>query len=254
MDNNSGAPQIVLVMNEIDAINFQKQGLEIPGCRVIAFDNEFNNEDGFVLSLGKSGLLVDSNVLIKDPYSSTLTYHPLDSASVEIHAEYFKRYATILSFLGATRVQVTEAKAIGEENSIGGSAGVEVNAQGGNASGKWTKSSREENLMSLDLSFEHRVNLPEARKMIERFSLQNDKELCRIMNAVEAGAVHKFFDFTISLSQNLKKIFDFAAGIKPYGAIDIKADMKKNKEITKTYKLHVRVEFNNSQTKKESKS
>ena len=244
--DNSNAPQIILVMNEIDAINFRKKGYEQPGCRVIACNSEFKNN--LARRLEKSNLLVDRNVLIKDPYTLELSYYPLESANRNIHFEYFQRYATVLSFLGATRVYIEEANIINNTDSVGGSAGADVNGLGGKVSGNQTNNSRMQDSMKLDHSFKPNVDLPQAKKMIEDFSLQNDREINRIIKAVEAGTKCNHYEIELDLSQKMQSIFNLAASITPYAGINISAEIKTNKEITKRYKLHVRVEFSNSRT------
>ncbi|MBR4255371.1 MAG: hypothetical protein IKQ16_09820 [Lentisphaeria bacterium] len=244
--DNSGDAQILLVMDEVDAINFHKKGYDT-NCKVIAYDSEFKSP--LAKHLEKMNLLVNQNVLVKDPYTSDLTYHPLDSASKNLHIDYFKRYAAILSLLGATRVFVTEVNAFNETDSVGGSVGVGVKGGlGGKASGKWTSDSQVQELMSLDQSYEPKVDLAGAKKMMELFSLQNDTDLDMIIKAIETGTVYKYFDFSLNLSQKMQKVFNLAANIIPYGGIDIKTELESNKKIKETYTLHVRVEFKDSQT------
>ncbi|MBR4717756.1 MAG: hypothetical protein IKP09_06830 [Lentisphaeria bacterium] len=243
--DNTNDPQIVLVMNEIDAINFRKKGYEKPGCKVIAFDGEFKSE--LAERLGKQNLLVDKNVLVKDLYTSDLTYYPLDTASKNIHVEYFKRYASVLSLLGVAKVYVSEVNTVNESESTGGSVKGGAAGLGGKVSGKYTSDSSMQELMRLKQSCVPKVDLQAAKKLMERFSLQNDQDLNRVIATVEAGTEHKSYDFFMVLSQKLQKVFDLAASITPYAGINIKADMARNKEITKTYTLHVIVEFGDPQ-------
>ena len=249
--DNSGDTQIVLVMSEVDAINFMKKGFDT-NCKVVASDSEFKTP--LARRLEEQNLLFNRNVLIKDPYSSDLTYHLLENASKNLHIGYFKRYALILSLLGATRVSVTEVNSFDETDSIDGSVGVGVGAKkaglGGKVSGGWTSDSQEQELMSLDLSFEPKVDLVGAKKMMEDFSLQNDEDLVAIIKAIGSGTTCKYYSFNLTLSEKLKRVFNLAAEITPYAGINIKTALERNKKIKEVYNLQVRIEFNNSQTNK----
>ena len=241
--------QLILVMNELDAINFCKKGYEKPGCKVIAFDSEFlAPEDPLIAHLKNEHLLVENNVLVKNPNSSDVRYYLLEDASRQIHTDYFKQYAKIMGLLGATSVSVEECSVIEEKSSVGGSAEVGINGLGGKGSGQSTGNSNVQAIMKLKETFEPNFNLSQAKKLIEDFSLQNNRELSDFVKAVEAGTRQKDYEFDLELSQKLQKVFNLAASINPYAGIDIKATIDRKKDIVESYKLHVRVEFNNSQT------
>ena len=247
--DNSGDAQILLVMDEVDAINFHKKGYDT-NCKVIASDSEFKTP--LARRLEEQNLLFNQNVLIKDLYSSDLIYHPLETASKNLHIGYFKRYALILSLLGATKVSVTEVNTFNETDSIKGSVGADVGAKkaglGGKVSGGWTSDSQMQELMGLEMSFKPKVDLAGAKKMMEDFSLQNDGDLVSIIKAIGSGTVCKYYSFNLTLSENLKKVFNLAAEITPYAGINIKTALESNKKIKQMYNLKVRVEFRNSQT------
>ncbi len=243
--------QLILVMNELDAINFRKKGFEKPGCKVIAFDSEFlDSENPLIASLKKENLLVENNVLVKSPKSSDDKYYRLEDASQKIHTDYFKQYSAVLALLGATSVEVKECSVVAEKKKSGGGGGIIVPTEGGGVSGgvsgeRGTNHHVQE-LMKLHDSFSYRLDLAGAKRLIEAYSLQKDKELADIITAIENGILYKEHDFNLSLSKDMQSLFKLAANITHYAGIDIKSKMESHKDISETYNLHIHVIFNNS--------
>ena len=85
MDACTSDPQIVLVMDELDTINFRKKGYEKPGCMVVPFNSEF--APPLALKLKKENLLNEGAVLVRSPFSAKPTYYLLDEATRNIHTD-----------------------------------------------------------------------------------------------------------------------------------------------------------------------
>ncbi len=247
--NHSTDAQLILVMNELDAINFRKKGYEKPGCKVIAFDSEFLvPDDPLIAHLKKENLLVENNVLVKNPYSSDVKYYLLEDASEKIHTDYFKQYSYVLALLGAKSVEVKECSVVDENNNRGGSGDISVIAGGGTNLGGTVSGGKKDNhnvqeMLHLHDSFSYQFDLARAKKLIEDYSLQNDPELAKLIKAIETGVKYKEHEIVLNLSRKMQSLFDLAAGITPYAGINIKLKIESHKEILETYILHIHVIF-----------
>lgn len=242
---NTKDTQIIIVMDEIDAINFRKKGFEEPGCKVISYNSEFLDvENPLVVQLKKDDLLWNNNVLVRSPYSSV--YYCLEEASEKIHADYFHQYATILGALGAKYVSVKECSTDDSSSMLSGDGAVGVGGLGGELSVNMSKNKHQKALLELKRTFEPYLNLDKAKNLMRDFGLQNDLNLNETIKAIECGVKEKSRNFTLSLSRKLKSVFEFAGKIKPYGGIDIGWKIKNNKEIAETYSLHIEVEFDST--------
>lgn len=245
MENNN--IQIVLVMDELDAINFYKKGYAEPGCKVIPFNSEsLDLQNPIIAQVKKDNLLVQKNVLIKSPYSST--FYSLEEASEKIHADYFRQFSSVLGALGAKKVSVKECNVVDSTSSWHASGSVEVPAGlGGDVTMNRNIDKHKKALLELSEEFTPSFDIAKAKELIKEYSLENDRSLTERIIAIEKGGVKtEKLQFNIEISKKLKSTFDLAANIKPYAGIDIKAKFDTNKDITETYSLNIEAEFDTS--------
>ena len=239
----NGDNQVILVMDEADAINFHKKGYAEPGCAVIPYNSECLPEnDPLIRRLRLKNLLTPKNVLIKSPFGPE--YYPLEEATLKVHIEYFKKYSMVCGLLGATRVKVTTCEINGEKTETSGGADVNVpGGLGGNISVKMASDSNTEALSKLEDIHEKKLDIAAAEKLMAEYGLEGDSDLRDLVAYLKNGGRLKTREMTLRLSQSLKTSFDLAAEIKPYAGIDIKLRFDRKKELKRTYTLTLSLQF-----------
>ena len=69
------AKDVLLVVDEIDAINLMKFGVEGEACEIIPYNSEFlDREDPVIKKLADERLLSAPQVLMRSPYSAKKYY------------------------------------------------------------------------------------------------------------------------------------------------------------------------------------
>ena len=234
--------QVVLVMDELDAINFHKKGYD-EDCAVIPYNSEcLPKKDPLIQQLQKANLLKSREVLIRSPFGPE--YYPLENATLEVHHAYFKKYSLVCGLLGATHVKVKKCEINSETTKTGGKADVSVpDNLGGNVSVKIGKDSNTEFLSKLEDKFEKNIDLAKAEDLMTEFGLEGDSDLNELVAALKKGVKLTSRDVTLRLSQSLKSTFDLAAKITPYAGINIKGMFDHKKEMNRVYTLVLSLQF-----------
>jgi len=235
--------QLILVMDEVDAINFHKKGYVKPGCTVIPYNSEFLPEsDPLIRQLRGSNLLAPKNVLIKSPFGPE--YYLLEEATRKVHIDYFRKYSMICGLLGATSVKVKTCEINKEKTKTEGGADVDVPGNlGGKGSVKAACDSNTEILSQLEDTYEKKTDIAEAEKLMFEYGLDLDSDLKELVAFLKRGGTIKSRDVKLGLSQSLKTSFDLAADIKPYAGINIKLQFDREKELKRTYTLTLSLQF-----------
>lgn len=235
--------QLILVMDEVDAINFQKKGYVKPGCTVIPYNSEFLPEnDPLIRELRDKNLLAPKKVLIKSPFGPE--YYPLEKATRQVHIDYFKKYSFVCGLLGATCVKVKTCEINSEKTETNGNIDVNVPGDlGGKVSSKATSDSNIKELSGLEDFYERHKDIAKAEKLMTEYGLDSDSDLKQLVAFLKNGGTIKSRDVTLGLTQSLKTSFDLAAEIEPYAGIDIKLQFDREKELKRTYTLTLHLEF-----------
>ena len=124
MKNN--VKDILLVVDEIDAINMLKLGIENNACKIIPYDSVFlDHNDGVIQKLKQENMLSSEHVLMRSPYSAK-KYYLLEDFDEKLQLKYFEKFTYICSLLGATSVRIEECHRVQDANKCHVSAKAEV--------------------------------------------------------------------------------------------------------------------------------
>ena len=246
------AKDVLLVVNEIEAINLVKFGVEDAACKIVPYDSDFlDHNDPVIQKLKNENMLSGEHVLMRSPYSLKKYYLLEDFDEIQ-QLKYFEKFTYVCALLGVTSVDIekiytikeshqtnVEASAGGKYQGITANAETEVEVIDGNF---------KRSCIGIASKMFAKKDLEAAKKLIEEYDLENDGNIQDLVKAISMGVelIEKRIDVNVA-SQIMKRRNIVANVSTKLKVVDcsLKSSLSKHSSIKEAYSLKLCLKFGN---------